>query len=428
MKAVILAGGFGTRLGNVSRNIPKPMTLICGKPVLEHQINALKKEGISEFVFVVGYLSEKIEEYFADGSRFGVSISYFREDMPLGTAGALFRMNLTEDFLLCNGDLIFDFSVKKMQKFHEKNNALATLFTHPNNHPYDSTVIVTYENECVNGFISGRNKPESYQNLCNAGIQIISPELLKMYHIDGEANLDRDVIMPAVKTGRIYSYKSAEYVHDMGTPDRLKSVEKDIEQGNVQNRHSERLQKAVFLDRDGTVNKLKGFICKPCDIELVDNVAEAINTFHSLGYIVIVVTNQPVIARGECTAETMKEIHNRLETMLGEKGAYLDEIYYCPHHPDKGFEGEVEELKIRCECRKPAPGLLLKAQRDFNIDMSASFMVGDSEIDVQAGINAGCTPVKLGIQDSSIQECKCMTFGSVYEFSKYLSDNFPKST
>lgn len=420
MKAVILAGGLGKRLESVNKDIPKPMTLICGKPVLEHQVESLKKEGIIEFVFVVGHLSYVIEEYFGNGSQFGVSISYFRETEPLGTAGALFRMELTDDFLLCNGDLIFDFSLEKMAAFHRRNNALATLFTHPNNHPYDSTLVVADEKGCVSGFITDKNKPDSYQNLCNAGVQIISPELLKMYSIAGEANLDRDVIMPAVETGRIYSYKSAEYVHDMGTPERLKRVEEDVKNGTVKSRHSDRLQKAVFLDRDGTINKHKGFITKPDEIELIDGAAEAISRFNVMGYLVIIVTNQPVIARGECTVGGLKEIHNRLETLLGKKGAYIDGIYYCPHHPDKGFEGEIKELKTECKCRKPAPGLLLKAQGDLGVDMSESFMVGDSSRDIEAGKNAGCVSVLLSAKKNADTDSEYKTFGSLYEFSEYL--------
>lgn len=414
MKAVILAGGFGKRLESINSDIPKPMTLICGKPVLEHQLEVLKREGISDFVFVVGYLADKIEEYFKDGSDFGVRISYFRETEPLGTAGALFHLELTEDFLLCNGDLIFDFSLKKMLNFHYDNKALATLFTHPNNHPYDSTVVVADESGCVRGFISGEDRPENYQNLCNAGIQIISPELLKMYDIKGSANLDRDIIMPSVETGRIYSYKSAEYVHDMGTPERLMAVEEDMRSGVVQKRHSSYSQKVIFLDRDGTINKHRGFITKAEEIELIDGAAEAIARFNAMGYLVIIVTNQPVIARGECTAETLRDIHNRLETLLGEKGAYVDGIYYCPHHPDKGFEGEVEEMKIKCDCRKPSPGLLFKAQKDFNINMTESFMVGDTLRDVHAGENAGCKAVLLSEQADSAEY---MTFDSLYDFS-----------
>lgn len=416
MKAVILAGGFGKRLESVNKSIPKPMTLIFGKSVLEHQIGALKKEGITEFIFVVGYLSQQIEDYFGDGKAFGVHISYFREAEPLGTGGALFKLNLSEDFLLCNGDLIFDFDVNKMLEFHKKNNALATLFTHPNNHPFDSTVISCDENGLVNAFITDK-KDADYQNLCNAGIQIISPKLLSMYSINGKANLDKDIIMPATKTKRIYSYKSAEYVHDMGTPKRLKAVERDFKNGTVQKKHSKNLQKAIFVDRDGTINKLDGFITSPNQIELIENTAEAIKTFHNLGYLVIVITNQPVIARGECSTQDLKQIHNRLEALLGNEGAFVDDIYYCPHHPDKGFEGEIKELKVKCECRKPSPGLLIKAKQEFNIDMSASFMVGDSQTDVMAAQNAGCIPVLLTEQADNNQQ---LSFNSLYDFSLYL--------
>ncbi len=419
MKAVILAGGFGKRLGSINVDIPKPMTLICGKPVLEHQLEALKREGISQFIFVVGYLSDKIEEYFGDGTAFGVDISYFRETEPLGTGGALFQMEFKEDFLLCNGDLIFDFCLEKMWNFHRRSKALATLFTHPNNHPYDSTLVVADEEGCVRGFITGKEKPVMYQNLCNAGIQIISPELLRLYSVKGKADLDRDVIMRAVETGRIFSYKSAEYVRDMGTPERLESVENDLKNGPVRRSHGSCLQKAVFLDRDGTVNRLKGYITHPDEIELIDGAAQAISELHRLGYLVIVITNQPVIARGECTVQTLREIHNRLETLLGEKGAYVDGIYYCPHHPHKGFEGEVEELKIECDCRKPAPGLLFRAKKDFNIDMSESFMVGDSMPDIEAGKNAGCTPVLLDSRTGG-NGTDYLSFDSLSGFSEFL--------
>ncbi len=423
MKAVILAGGLGKRLESVNKSIPKPMTLICGKPVLEHQVEVLKREGITEFIFVTGHLSDIIEDYFGDGSALGVSISCFRETEPLGTAGALFRLGLTEDFLLCNGDLIFDFCLSKMVSFHQHNNALATLFTHPNSHPYDSTVVCTDDRGCITGFFTGNNKPELYQNLCNAGVQIISPELLGLYSVNGRADLDRDVIMPAVKTGRIYSYKSAEYVHDMGTPERLLSAERDMKSGAVSRGNRTNRQKAVFLDRDGTVNRLRGFITAPDEIELLDGAAEAIAYFNSIGYLVIIVTNQPVIARGECTEQELRNIHNRLEMLLGEKGAYTDGIYYCPHHPDSGFEGEIRELKISCSCRKPEPGLLLRAGEDFNIDMSESFMVGDSMRDIEAGKKAGCRTVLLSDEPTDNADGEHMTFSSLSAFSEYLKNN-----
>lgn len=132
------------------------------------------------------------------------------------------------------------------------------------------------------------------------------------------------------------------------------------------------------------------------------------------------VTNQPVIARGECSFEELERIHHKLETLLGEKGAYLDDIYFCPHHPDFGFEGERKEYKKICECRKPAPGMLLKAASDYNIDLSKSWMVGDGKRDVEAGINAGCRTAFIGGKLKEYPETE--SFSSLVEFSEKLKN------
>ncbi len=418
MKAVILAGGLGNRMGDLCRDVPKPLIEIHGKPILQHQIEALKKEGVVDFTIVIGHLAEKIENYFMDGSKFGVNITYYKEATPLGTAGALFKIGISEDFLLCNGDLIFDIDLSSMRAFHRTNRALATLFVHPNNHPTDSLTLTANENNQVIQIHPKNKKPAFFQNLCNAGIQIVSTSLLDMYNYDGKVDFDKDVITPAINTGRIFAYKSAEYVHDIGTPERLKKATKDIAEGIVCGKSKRRLQKAVFVDRDGTLNVHKGYISNSDDIELIDGSAEAINILHNLGYLVIMITNQPVIARGECSYEDLKNIHCRLEMLLAEKKAFLDGIYYCPHHPDKGFNGEVEELKIKCTCRKPSPGLILQAAKDFNIDLTKSYMVGDSISDVQAGNNAGCIPIYIG--SNNIKDC--ISFDSLRDFSEDLSN------
>ena len=138
-----------------------------------------------------------------------------------------------------------------------------------------------------------------------------------------------------------------------------------------------------------------GFLKNIDEFELINGVEKAIKKINESGYLAIVVTNQPVIARGEVTFAQLEEIHNKLETELGLKGAYLDAIYYCPHHPHKGYDGEVPELKIDCNCRKPKPGMLLSAAKDFNIDLNCSFMIGDSENDIKAGTAAGCKSVLI---------------------------------
>jgi D,D-heptose 1,7-bisphosphate phosphatase len=197
------------------------------------------------------------------------------------------------------------------------------------------------------------------------------------------------VLKPFVGSGHIFAYTTPEYIKDMGTPDRYYEVENDIKQGKVKARNLQHKQKAVFLDRDGTINQYVGFLTTAEQFDLIPQVADAIKRINQSGRLAIVVTNQPVIARGECSWDELQHIHQKMETELGKCGAYLDGIYVCPHHPDKGFAGERPEYKVTCECRKPKAGLFLQAAADFNIDLSQSYMIGDSDNDVEAGRNAG---------------------------------------
>lgn len=411
MKVVIMAGGKGTRIASVRSDVPKPMINICGKPILEHQIDNLKACGLTDIILVIGYLGDKIKEYFGDGSKFGVNIEYFVEDHPLGTAGALFKMpQLTEDFLLLCGDVIIDVDFNRFIAFHKEHQAWASLVAHPNGHPYDSSLLVTEidvpktvggmpeDTHRVIRWLAKEDERTYYKNRVNAGIELISPELLKETmknfvprHLEtpDKIDLDRDVLKPNIPSGKIFAYDTPEYIKDMGTPDRFYETEKDIESGKVHARNLKNKQKAIFLDRDGTINKMVGFVTKPEQFELIEGAAEAIKAINKSGYLAIVVTNQPVIARGDCTFEELQTIHDKMETELGKVGAFVDAIYVCPHHTDKGFEGERPEYKCNCDCRKPKPGLLLQAAKDFNIDLSESYMIGDSHRDVEAGENAG---------------------------------------
>lgn len=173
-------------------------------------------------------------------------------------------------------------------------------------------------------------------------------------------------------------------------PDRYYEVEHDLKSGKIAARNLKNKQKAIFLDRDGTINVYKGFLTKPEDFELIPGVAEAIRQINHSGYLAVVVSNQPVIARGDCSFDELRTIHNKMETLLGKEKAFIDAIYYCPHHPDKGFGGERPEYKFDCDCRKPKPGLLLQAAEEWNIELAASYMIGDSDRDIEAGQAAGC--------------------------------------
>ena len=399
MKVVIMAGGKGTRISSVASDIPKPMIKIDGVPVLEHEIKCLRNQGYTELVITVSHLGNIIMDYFGDGKDFGVNIEYYFEEEPLGNAGALFKIKdkLTEDFLLLNADAIFDIDFNRFVAFHKEKGGLVTLFTHPNSHPYDSGLIIADNNKSVEKWLAKEDdRPEFYRNRVNAGLHILSPKVLDAEITTPKVDLDRQLLKPLAGTGKMFVYDSPEYVKDMGTPERYEGVSRDFVNGVVTGKNLANKQKAIFLDRDGTINKYVGFLRNIDEFELIEGVAEAIKIINQSGYLAIVVTNQPVIARGEVTYEELDEMHNKMETLLGLTGAYVDAIYYCPHHPHSGYEGEIPELKFECECRKPKPGMLLQAARDFNIDLSQSWMIGDGENDVQAGIAAGCKSVLLG--------------------------------
>lgn len=399
-----MAGGRGTRIAELFPNIPKPLIPVAGMPILEREIKSLCAQGFKDIILTVGYLADKIIAYFGDGSQFGAKIDYFVEESPLGNAGALFRLREKigdKPFFLLNADAAFDVDFNRMVAFHKNHGGLVTLFTHPNSHPYDSGLIIADKNGHVEKWLAKEDvRPQWYDNRVNAGLHVIDPKVLdislKSLEINketgypqGKVDLDRQILKPLCGSNMMFCYDSPEYVKDMGTPERFHQVEADYKNGVVQAKNLTNKQKAVFLDRDGTINKYVGFLRNIDDFELIEGVAEAIKLINQSGYLAIVVTNQPVIARGEVTWEELNDIHKKMATLLGKEGAYVDGIYICPHHPDKGFEGERQEYKIDCDCRKPKPGLLLQAAKDFNIDLSESYMIGDSHRDVEAGENAG---------------------------------------
>ena len=431
MKTVIMAGGKGTRISSVASDIPKPMIRIDGRPVLELEIECLRRQGFTDIIMTVSHLAEQIMQYFGDGEKFGVKIEYYKEETPLGNAGSLFKIRnrLDSDFLLLNADAVFDVDFRRFAEYHRNRGGLVTLFTHPNSHPYDSGVIVSDSQGCVQQWLTKEGvRPEWYDNRVNAGLHIMNPLVLDMSGIQAEmvgtevegktvkVDLDRQILKPLCGTGKMFCYDSPEYVKDMGTPERYAAVCRDFAEGRVQAKNLNHMQKAVFLDRDGTINRYVGFLRRIEEFELLPGVSEAIRRINELGYLAIVVTNQPVIARGEVTPAQLDLIHKKMQTLLGREGAYLDGIYYCPHHPHKGYSGEVTELKIDCDCRKPKPGMLLRAARDFHINLSESWMVGDSESDIKAGQAAGCRTAIIGQGDFG----QDMSFASLAGFVNSL--------
>lgn len=395
MQAVIMAGGKGTRLRSITNDeLPKPMAPIAGKPILQWQIEQLREQGVKELVLVIGYLGQKIRDYFQDGAAFGVHIVYIEEAVPLGTAGALSLLPplLKEDaFFLAFGDVLFHIDLVRMERFHQENNALATLFVHPNAHPFDSDLVVMDGKNRVLRFDSKHNVRDYwYQNCVNAGLYMMRPDICS--HVPAEAKMDmeKELLSRLIeRRERIYCYSSPEYVKDVGTVERIQKAEQEIISGYAESRSLRRRQKAIFLDRDGTINRKNGLIWKENQFELEDCAAEAIRRINASGYLAIVITNQPVVARGMCDIADVEIIHAKMETLLGDRGAFLDAVYYCPHHPDKGYPEENPAFKIPCHCRKPDTGMIETVAESFNIDLSASWMIGDSTMDIQTGVNAG---------------------------------------
>lgn len=392
MKVVIIAGGKGTRIASVNSEIPKAMIPVCGKPIIEHEIELCKRYGYTDFLFVIGHMGNQISSYFGDGSKWGVQIEYYQETQPLGTAGALgyLKDKLREDFFVMYGDTIVDFDMEAMLKYHQEKQAKATLFLHPNDHPYDSDIV---ELDSEGRVVKFHNKPHSEgfvsKNIVNAALFIFSPEILEQIEVGVKSHIEKNVLPRCLEVGmKLYGYVSPEYIKDMGTPDRYEAVCKDVESGKVTRLNKKNPRPAIFLDRDGTINEEVNLLNKPEQLKLIEGAAEAIRLINQSDYLAIIVTNQPVIARNLCSIEELEYIHASLETLLGKEGAYVNAIYYCPHHPDKGYPEERPEYKIDCECRKPKTGMFLQAAKDWNVDLSSSYMIGDTDRDLQAGINA----------------------------------------
>lgn len=396
MKAVILAGGQGTRLRRIASGLPKSLVTVCGVPVLERQIVTLTRQGISDITVLAGYKGEMIRDFCGNGTRWAARIDVVQEREPLGTAGALrqIRAALQDDFAVIYGDLMFDVDVQRIRAAHQEHDPLGTLMVHPNEHPYDSDLLEVDEHDRVTRWLPKKHRPPGdYANMVNAAIYVLSPRIFD-YIGNGASDFGADVFPRVLAAGEaLMAYRTSEYLKDMGTEDRLERVTADLTSGRVAQRNLSRPQAAILLDRDGTLNAYRDFVCRPEQLELLPGVAQAIQRINRSRFLAICVTNQPVIARNLCTVGTLQAIHNRLETLLCQQGAYLDRIYYCPHHPDAGYPEERREFKIRCSCRKPETGMLLSAKAHYNIDFGQSFLIGDSTCDAQTAHAAGVRSV-----------------------------------
>lgn len=400
MQAVITAGGKGTRLSPITNDlIPKPLVKLADKSLIDHLVDCLIANQITDIIIIVGHLGKQIEDHLGDGSQRNIKIRYVYEKEPLGTAGGLFFIKdlINEEFVLLYADILMDIDLNRMLLFHKSKQAEATLLVHPNSHPFDSDLVIHDPIGRVVKFDYKDSKRDyDYENCVSAGIFIFDPKFLNWITKPDKLSLEKDVIAKMIENGaEVFAYRSPEYIKDVGTPERLVIAEKEFKEGVVKGRNLSNKQKAIFIDRDGTVNVFKGLITSPDQIELLPGVAEAIKRINISGYLAIIITNQPVVARGECTFGMLELIHKRLITLLGREGAYIDDLRFCPHHPDRGYEGEVAELKINCSCRKPKTGMVDDCVDKYNIIRSESWFIGDTYRDVQTGVNSGLKTILL---------------------------------
>jgi histidinol-phosphate phosphatase family protein len=392
---IILAGGKGTRLaGQLERGTPKPMALVAGRPLLEIQIELAKRTGFEDIRLLTSYRSEVIEAYFGDGSRFGVRIGYHVDAEPRGTAGAVLEAlpELADRFALLYGDTLLDVDLDRFWRRHVEVEADCSLFIHPNDHPQDSDLIDVDDSQWIRAFHPHPHAEGRYlKNMVNAALYIIEKRALQPFS-DRKEKLDfaHDLFPEMLAAdAKLYGYHSREYIKDMGTPERLERVEADFVSGLVEKKSLRHACPAVFLDRDGTLNVEVNRVSRADQLELIDGAGRALRRFNRAGLLTIGVTNQPVIARGDCSEDELRKIHDKLETLLGDEGAYLDALYHCPHHPDGGFSGERAELKVRCQCRKPGIALIEEASKEFFVDLPHSWFIGDTTTDLQTASNAG---------------------------------------
>lgn len=398
MQLVILAGGGGTRLKSVSGDLPKPLVRVLGVPLLGRQIyQAAQSDCVDEVLVLTGHGADQIQGY-VDHTEFGIPVRCIAEHVARGTAGAVYdaMAELKQQFFCMYADTVNDVDLSRMLRFHETRNADATLFLHPNDHPADSDLVEIDDDRNITCFHPYPHPKElELPNLVNAALYVIRRDsLLGLHDLPPKPDFGKHIFAAMLCGGRrLAGYLSPEYIKDAGTPKRLARVAADIQSGLVVARSLRHRAAAVFLDRDGTLNELAGHINDPENLKLIPGAAAAVARLNQSPFRTVVVTNQPVVARGDASFAMLRRIHASLDAKLGAHGAFVDALYFCPHHTDAGFAGEVRELKIDCGCRKPKTGLVEQAACDLNLGLEKSWMIGDTSSDIEMARRAGMRSV-----------------------------------
>jgi histidinol-phosphate phosphatase family protein len=368
-QAIILAGGQGTRLRPFTNDMPKPMIRFHGKPFLQYLIEMLKDEGVEEIILLVGYLSEKIIEYFGSGEEFGVKIIYSISPIEYETGARIREVKhlVADEFLLMYCDNYWPLKINKIYENYVNLKKEAQITVYRNEDLYT-------KNNCkanINGVLEIYDKTKSNPelNCVDIGFFILKKEVINLLP-EGNVSFENEVITRLVKEKNISAFITEHRYYSVGSIERLKLTEEFLRRTPV-----------IILDRDGVLNKKaeKGeYITSVKEWKWIEKSLEAIGILYKMGYQIIIVTNQAGIGRGKMTEKDLEEIHNKMIADVENIGAKILDIFYCPHTWDEG-----------CRCRKPQPGMLLNSQKKYNIDLSRTYFVGDDERDEIAGKLAG---------------------------------------
>jgi histidinol-phosphate phosphatase family protein len=373
LPTVILCGGLGTRLAGVLNNQPKVLAPVCGRPFLAYLLDQLVDAGLTHVILAIGHLGDQVRETFQHYYR-GVHLAYSQETTPLGTGGALrLAARDLQRALVMNGDSYFDVDLAEFIRNHfesavDSSIALAAV--------EDVRRFGSVEAD-VEGLVRAfREKTSDHSDvptpgLINAGIYIVSQSLIASIPDDHRVSLEYEVF-PAQLDERLHAWTGRGHFIDIGTPESLATANHFFKDRGGP------CKGIVFLDRDGTVNVDRGHLSDVKNVELAAGAARGIRVLNKLGWPVVVISNQSVVARRDCSLERLKDINARIIDLLGAEGATLDGIYCCPH-----------ALNEDCMCRKPKLGLLQSAARIFNADLTSSFLIGDKSTDIEAGLKIG---------------------------------------
>lgn len=388
-QAVILAGGLGTRLRPFTDDNPKPMYPFEGKPFIEYLILQIKEFGIKEVLILLGYLPEKISDYLGDGSRYGMKISYNITPVEYNTADRLLhaKEQLEERFLLMYCDNYCPINFPELVRQYDENQAWIQISVYENRDEYTKNNLLIGENGEVQVYDKKRLTP-NLQGV-DIGYAIIEKKVLAFVKDKG-VNFEASVYPNTIANRKMFATVTKHRYYSVGSWERI-----ELTRQFFANRP------AVFLDRDGTLNVKAPKACyieKPEQFVWLEGAKAAIKILKNYGFIVILITNQPGIARGNLTEETLDRIHKKMqEELQRDTGYQIDAIYYCPHDWDEG-----------CECRKPKPGMLYQAQKDFSLNMTKCVLIGDDDRDIEAGEAAGCITYQVTADKSLLQIVKEM--------------------